>query len=278
VVAALFSADAWNNVTFTAGEVKNPRRTLPLSLVLGTGLVITLYLLANLAYLAALPVKGDATLAAQLKTEAEEAKTPQAKREVDEKYDAATEKLGIDMARDDRVATAALQLASPRFGVPFMALAIMVSAFGCVNGMILMGARLYYAMARDGLFFPSAGVLNVRGVPAIGLLLQGAWASLLVFSGTYSELLDFVIFAALFFYVLTVAGLFVLRWKRPDAERPYRTFGYPWMPAVYVLLCAVIMLDLLIVRPEYTWPGLILVLSGIPVYFICRARFRAVPR
>ena len=152
----------------------------------------------------------------------------------------------------------------------------MISTFGCVNGMTLMGARLYYAMARDGLFFPAAGLLNIRGVPAIGLALQGAWAILLIFSGTYTELLDFIMFAALLFYVLTVIGLFVLRWKRPEAERPYRVIGYPWLPGLYVLLCAVVMVDLLIVRPEYTWPGLILVLTGIPVYFLCRARFRAV--
>ncbi len=278
MVGSLFSADAWNNVTFIAGEVKNPRRTLPLSLVLGTGLVITLYLLANLAYLAALPVRGDAALAERLKEDAKQARTPQAKRHVDEEYQESAVELGIDNARDDRVATAALQVASPRFGVPFMALAIMVSTFGCVNGMILMGARLYYAMARDGLFFQSVGLLSVRGVPTIGLALQGAWSILLVFSGTYSLLLDYVIFAALFFYVLTVTGLFVLRWRRPDAERPYRVFGYPWLPAVYVLLCAIIMLDLLIVRPEFTWPGLILVLTGIPVYFCWRHRFKAVAK
>ncbi len=236
MVGALFSADAWNNVTFTAGEVRNPSRNLPLSLAVGTGLVIVLYLLANLAYLAALPVSG------------------------------------IAAAKDDRVATAVMSIASPNLGVQFMALAIMVSTFGCVNGMALMGARLYYAMARDGLFFQSVGRLNRRGVPAAGLLLQGAWSVLLIFSGTYSELLDYVMFAALLFYVLTVAGLFILRRKRADLPRPYRALGYPVMPAVYVLLCAAIMLDLLIVKPVSTWPGLILVLTGIPVYFLWRAR------
>jgi APA family basic amino acid/polyamine antiporter len=272
MVGSLFSADAWNNVTFTAGEVKNPRRNLPLSLVLGTGMVIALYLLANVAYLAALPLQGDPKLAAQLKAEADAAKNdPERKAAVNAKYEQATFALGIDHARDDRVGTAVLQLASPRLGVPFMAVAIMISTFGCVNGMTLMGARLYYAMAQDRLFFQSVGRLNRRGVPAAGLILQGVWSVLLIFSGTYNELLAYVMFAALLFYVLTVAGLFVLRRTRPDAERPYRAFGYPVIPAIYMLLCAVIMVDLLIVKPQYTWPGLILVVAGIPVYFLWRA-------
>jgi APA family basic amino acid/polyamine antiporter len=245
MVGGLFSADAWNNVTFTAGEVKNPRRTLPLSLFYGAGLVIVLYLLANLAYLAALPVQG----------------TPAGSTPLER---------GIAHASDDRVATAVLQQASPEFGVKFIAIAIMISTFGCINGMALMGARLYYAMAQDGLFFQSVGRLNRRGVPAAGLILQGLWSVLLLFSGTYSDLVDYVIFAALLFYVLTVAGLFILRWRQPDLERPYKAWGYPWIPALYVLLCAVIMIDLLIVKPIYTWPGLIIVLAGIPVYFCWR--------
>jgi APA family basic amino acid/polyamine antiporter len=270
MVGSLFSADAWNNVTFTAGEVKNPRRTLPFSLTVGTGMVIVLYLLANLAYLASLPLQGDAALAEKLKAAKEAAlksNDEEARAEVEAAYNKATFDLGIDHARDDRVGTAALQLASPRLGVPFMAIAIMISTFGCVNGMILMGARLYYAMAQDGLFFQAVGQLNRRGVPAAGLILQGLWSIALVFSGTYSELLDYVMFAALLFYVLTVVGLMILRYKRPLAERPYRVFGYPVLPAIYVLLCAVIMVDLLIVKPVYTWPGLLLVLTGIPVYF-----------
>jgi APA family basic amino acid/polyamine antiporter len=277
MVGSLFSADAWNNITFTAGEVKEPRRTLPFCLTVGTGLVIFLYILANVAYLAALPIQGDAALAKELKEQKEQAdkiedpvERAQAQRRVEADYAAATEKLGIDNARDDRVGTAALQIASPRLGVPFMAIAIMISTFGCVNGMVLMGARLYYAMAQDGLFFRSVGQLNSRGVPAAGLLLQGVWSIFLIFSGTYSELLDYVIFAALLFYVLTVIGLFVLRFKQPEAERPYRVFAYPVLPAVYVILCAVIMIDLLIVKPVYTWPGLILVLTGIPVYYAWR--------
>jgi APA family basic amino acid/polyamine antiporter len=277
MVGSLFSADAWGNVTYTAAEVRDPRRTLPRSLVLGTGLVITLYLLANLAYLGSLPVRGDAQLAAKLKEEAKAAKTPEAREEVDRKYEAATTRLGISHARDDRVGTAVMELAWPRLGVAFMAVAIMLSTFGCINGLLLMGARLYYAMAHDGLFFQSVGRLNANGVPAVGLILQGIWASLLVFSGTYNDLLDYVIFAALLFYALTAGGLFILRQKKPDAERPYRVVAYPVLPALYVLLCVLIMVNLLIVRPVYTWPGLILVLTGIPVYFLWRARSRSVP-
>jgi APA family basic amino acid/polyamine antiporter len=272
MVGALFAADAWNNITFTAGEVRDPRRTLPASLVLGAGLVIGLYLLTNLAYLAALPVRGDARLAEELKTAWEQAKTPAARAAVEQQYRQAVYQLGIDHARDDRVGTAVLERVSPELGVPVMALAIMISTFGCVNGMILMGARLYYAMARDGLFFQAVGRLNAQGVPAAGLLLQGLWSILLIFSGTYTQLLDYVIFAALLFYVLTVAGLFVLRWRWPQAERPYRVVGYPLVPALYLLLCSAILLDLLVVRPLFTWPGLILVAAGVPVYGLWRWR------
>ena len=257
LVGSLFSADAWNNVTFTAGEVKNPRRNLPLSLAAGTIIVIVLYILANLAYLAALPVRGD-PLAAQPLREAG-------------KVSEAIFHEGIDHALDDRVAAAVMARAWPDFGLLFIAVAVMISTFGCINGMILMGARLYYAMAQDRLFFRSVGKLNRRGVPAAGLVLQGIWSVLLIFSGTYSELLDYVIFAALLFYALTVTGLFVLRRTRPDATRPYRVIGYPVIPAIYIFLCLVIMFDLLIVKPEYTWPGLIIVATGIPVYFVWRS-------
>jgi APA family basic amino acid/polyamine antiporter len=270
MVGALFSSDAWANVTFTAGEVRNPRRNLPLSLILGAGGVIVLYVLANVAYLAALPVQGDEARAKALEAQARQAAAAGDSAAAEAGLREATRARGIARARDDRVGTAVLELASPRYGAPFMAAAIMVSLFGCANGLVLMGARLYYAMAQDGLFFRPVGLLNRRGVPAVGLVLQGGWASLLVFSGTYSELLDYVIFAALLFYVLTVTGLFVLRRKRPGAERPYRALGYPVLPAVYVVLCAAIMLDLLVVKPEYTWPGLILVCTGIPVYLLWR--------
>jgi APA family basic amino acid/polyamine antiporter len=273
----LFAADAWNNVTFTAGEIINPRRNLPRSLIYGTGLVIVLYLLANLAYLAVLPVQGDPKLAEELASQMEKANQvddPQLRaalrQAVEERYARSTHELGISNARDDRVGTAVLQAASPRLGVPFMAIAIMISTFGCVNGMILMGARLYYAMARDGLFFHAVGRLNRRHVPGAGLILQGVWSILLIFSGTYNNLLDFVMFAVLLFYALTVVGLYVLRVRRPELDRPYKVFGYPLMPAIYVVLCTVIMLDVLVVKPEFTWPGLIIVLAGIPVYFLWR--------
>jgi APA family basic amino acid/polyamine antiporter len=170
-----------------------------------------------------------------------------------------------------------MQLAFPKYGAPLMAVAIMVSTFGCLNGLILAGARLYWAMARDGLFFRPAGTLNSRGVPAAGLLMQGIWSVLLIFSGTYGDLLDYVIFAALLFYVLTVSGLFVLRFKRPDAERPYRVIGYPVLPLVYIVVSALIMFDLLIVRPAFTWPGLLIVLTGLPAYAIWRLIGRPAP-
>jgi APA family basic amino acid/polyamine antiporter len=285
MVGSLFSADAWNNVTFTAGEVRNPRRTLPLALALGTGTVIALYLLANLAYLAALPVRGAEWLDRQVQVldqrqaELEAAGRKEAAKAVLEEKEellkgATTRERGIAYAKDDRVGTAVMELVSPGLGTPLMAVAIMLSTFGCTNGLILSGARLYYAMAQDGLFFRAVGRLNRRAVPAAGLVLQAVWASLLTFSGTYGQLLDYVIFAALLFYVLTVVGLFVLRRKQPDAPRPYRAFGYPLIPAVYVVLCAVIMLDLLVVKPLYTWPGLVIVLTGIPVYFWWRRSAR----
>jgi APA family basic amino acid/polyamine antiporter len=269
MVGALFSADAWNNVTFIAGEMRNPQRNLPLSLALGTGLVITLYLLANLAYVNSLPMQPSAELMQKI-----EALEKAGKQDELQQLIATTSprEFGIARASEDRVATAVVRLVSPEWGVGLMALAIMISTFGCVNGMTLMGARLYYAMSRDGLFFKSVGTLNSRAVPAAGLILQMLWSVLLVFSGTYNELLDFVIFAVLVFYVLTVAGLFVLRYKMPNAERPARAIGYPVLPALYVVLCSLIMVDLLIVRPKFTWPGLIIVLTGIPVYYLWRWR------
>jgi APA family basic amino acid/polyamine antiporter len=249
MTGSLFSADAWNNVTFAAAEVRNPRRNLPRSLVLGTGLVIVLYLLANLAYLSVLPVQGSAGASTVFER-------------------------GIAHAREDRVATAVMEQVTPQWGPKLMAAAVMISTFGCVNGIALMGARLYYAMAQDRLFFQTVGRLNERGVPAAGLLLQGFWAILLAFSGSYSDLLDYSMFAALLFYVLTVGGLFALRRKRPDAERPYRALGYPLVPALYMFLCLFIALDLLIVKPLFAWASLIIVLSGIPIYVFWRFRAR----
>jgi APA family basic amino acid/polyamine antiporter len=243
---SLFSSDAWNNITFAAGEVKEPRRTIPWALGLGTATVIALYLLANVGYLATLPF-------------------PQ-----------------IQDAPEDRVGTAALgAILSRGWAVELMAVAIMVSTFGCNNGLILSGARAYYAMARDGLFFRTAGRLNAARVPAWGLLLQGVWAALLVLPRTYNpekqeygnlydDLLDYVISAALIFYILTILGIFRLRRTRPDAERPYKAFGYPVVPALYVAGAGLILVMLFIYRPATTWPGLVIVLLGLPVYFLRR--------
>jgi APA family basic amino acid/polyamine antiporter len=246
---SLFSADAWNNITFTAGEVINPRRNVPLSLAFGTILVIGLYLLANVAYLAALPFAA------------------------------------IQNAPSDRVASETASVIFPGTGATIMAVAIMISTFGCNNGLILAGARAYYAMARDGLFFRAVGELNKHHVPAWGLVIQGIWAAVLVLPRTvktdaagtvvgygnlYGNLLDYVISAALIFYILTIVGIFVLRRKRPDAERPYKAFGYPIVPALYIIGAAVILGVLFIYQTATTWPGLLIVLAGVPVYFLWR--------
>jgi len=246
---SLFSADAWNNITFTAGEVKNPRRNIPLSLAFGTFLVIALYLLANVAYLATLPFSA------------------------------------IQNAPSDRVASETANAIFPGAGATIMAVAIMISTFGCNNGLILAGARAYYAMARDGLFFRRVAELNKHHVPAWGLIIQGIWAGVLVLPRTvktdaagnvtgygnlYGNLLDYVISAALIFYILTILGLFVLRRKRPDAERPYKAFGYPIIPALYIIGATVILVVLFIYQTATTWPGLIIVLTGVPIYFLWR--------
>jgi basic amino acid/polyamine antiporter, APA family len=249
MVGSLFSSDAWNNITFAAAEVKNPRRTIPYSLAMGTILVIGLYLLANIAYLSVLPLEG------------------------------------IQNAPADRVGTAAMSVILGESASVIMAVAVMISTFGCANGLILAGARVYYAMARDSLFFQRVGVLNRHGVPATGLIVQAVWASLLILPRTYdpvngrygnlySNLLDYVIFAVLIFYALTVVSIFVLRRKRPGAERPYRAVGYPIVPGLYVLLASFITIDLLISEKTQanTVPGLILVLTGVPVYFLWRWR------
>jgi APA family basic amino acid/polyamine antiporter len=242
---SLFSSDAWNNITFTAGEVIHPKRNIPLSLAIGTGIVILLYLLTNVAYLATLPIAA------------------------------------IQQAPADRVATAALQRIFPGTGTAAMAIGIMISTFGCINGLILTGARAYYAMARDGVFFRRAGVLNRANVPGWALVVQGAWAVFLVLPRTfnpetgrygnlYSNLLDYVISAALIFYILTIAGIFRLRSTRPEAERPYRAFGYPLVPAFYIAGAGTILLVLFAYRPSTTWPGLIIIAIGLPVYWAFR--------
>lgn len=249
-VGSLFSSDAWNNITFTAGEVKDPKKNIPLSLALGTGLVITLYVLANFAYLATLSLAE------------------------------------IQNAPQDRVGTAALQVIFGAGGAAIMAVAIIISTFGCNNGLVLAGARVYYAMAKDKLFFQSTGKLNKNHVPSFALILQCVWACLLVLPRTrsgkflpdgkedygnlYGDLLGYVVFAVLIFYILTIIGLFILRKTRPDAERPYRAFGYPIIPAIYIAAALIISLVLLFYQPKTSLPGLAIVLTGVPVYFIWR--------
>jgi APA family basic amino acid/polyamine antiporter len=250
-VGSLFSADAWNNVTFTAGEVKNPKRNIPLSLILGTGFVLTVYFLVSLGYILVLPMHGDPNGTTVLAR-------------------------GVQYAAEDRVATAVLDQILHSGGAWLMAAAILVSTFGCANGMTLAGARVYYSMSRDGLFFKSVGKLHPRyNTPAAGLLVQAAWTIVLCVSGSYGQLLDYIIFAVLVFYILTIVGLFVLRFKRPDAARPYRALGYPWLPGFYILLAAWICVVLLRYKPQYTWPGLVLVLLGIPVYLFWSRRSKS---
>ncbi|MGD0075651.1 MAG: amino acid permease [Candidatus Binataceae bacterium] len=241
MVGGLFSADAWASVTFTAAEVRNPRRDLPLALAFGTGLVILLYILANLSYMAELPVGGVADGAGVFAR-------------------------GIAHARADRVAAAAMEMVWGRAGAALTAAVVMVSTFGCANGLILTGARVIYAMARDGMFFGFAGRLNRAMVPGAALVMQGIWSAVLALSGSYSALLDYVIFTNLLFYVITVGAVFVMRATRPNQARPYRAWGYPYVPAAYIVAAIVLMVDLLIMKPRSTWPGLLIVLSGLPVY------------
>ena len=237
MVGALFSSDAWNNVTFTAGEVRNPKRNLPISLALGVGLVSILYIASNFVYLSVLPLAA------------------------------------IQNAPEERVATAVVAHMFGPVAVQLMAAAIMVSTFGCANGLILSGARVYYAMALDGLFFQRAGRLHPQSnTPVFALAVQCGWATVLCLSGRYGDLLDYVIFAVLLFYILTIAGLFALRRAKPEMERPYKAFGYPVLPALYILLAGLIEILLLIYKPDYTWPGLIIVLLGVPVYFVWRVK------
>ncbi len=242
---SLFSADAWNNITFTAGEVRNPRKNVPLSLAFGTAIVIGLYILANVAYLAVLPLGS------------------------------------IQKAPLDRVASAMVGAVIPSAGAQIMAIAIMISTFGCINGMVLAGARAFFAMAKDGLFFRGATSINRAEVPGKALFMQAAWTAFLVLPRTYNtatktygnlygNLLDYVISAALIFYILTIAGVFVLRKKRPDAERPYRAFGYPVVPILYIVGAAIILALLFAYRPATTLPGLAIVLLGVPVFVMFR--------
>lgn len=245
-VGSLFSSDAWNNVTFAAAEVRNPRRNVPLALALGSGAVILLYVVVNYAYLSVLPLAGTVNGQSVLSR-------------------------GIQFASEDRVATAMTQQIFGAVGASIMAAAILVSCFGAVNGMILAGARVYYAMARDGLFFPTAADVHPTfRTPARSLAMQCIWSCVLCLSGSYGQLLDYVIFAVLTFYILTIASVFILRVKRPTESRPYRALGYPVLPAIDLVLATYIAFALLRYKPQYTWPGLIIVLLGIPVYFLFR--------
>jgi len=237
MVGPLFSSDAWNNVTFTAGEVRNPKRNLPLSLGVGCGVVSLLYVSCNFIYLSVLTL-------------------PQ-----------------IQTAPEDRVATAVVSAMFGPVATSLMAIAIMVSTFGCSNGMILSGARVYYTMARHGLFFKRAGTLHPQNhTPVFALVIQCIWTALLTLSGQYGDLLDYVIFAVLLFYILTIAGLFRLRRTQPDLERPYRAIGYPVLPALYIAAAGLIEVFLLLNKPTFTVRGLILVLLGVPVYFLWRRK------
>ena len=242
MVGSLFSSDAWNNVTFAAAEVRRPQRNLPLALALGTGSVTLLYVLANFAYLNVLKLSE------------------------------------IQTAPEQRVGTLALQQIFGPVGGSLMAGAILVSTFGCINGLILAGARVYYAMARDRLFFEPAGRISPKThVPVWALGVQGVWTALLTLTGSYNQLLDYVVFAALLFYALTMVALFRLRYKRPEMERPYRAFGYPVIPGLYMLACLAIAVILLFAKPQYTVAGLVIVLLGIPVYYLWRARGGVAP-
>lgn len=237
LVGPFFAFDGWNNLTFTGDEIKEAPKTIPRALALGSIVVITLYLLVNISYLNLLPLDG------------------------------------IQNAAEDRVATAAILPVMGPMAENVMAVAIMISTFGCLNAMILMGARAYWAMAQDRLFFKVAGQLGEKsGVPQVGLLLQSVWAMALTLSGSYGNLLDYVIFASILSYVLTVIGVFRLRKKMPDVERAYTTPLYPILPALYVLVCGLFLIVLLWKKPMYTWPGLLIVLSGIPVYYFWRWR------
>lgn len=235
MVGSIFSSDAWNNVTFIAGEMSNPKRNVGLSLLLGTLIVTVIYVLANVVYTAVLPLQE------------------------------------IASADKDRVAVEASQVIFGSVGTVVIALMIMISTFGCNNGLILAGARVYYTMAKDGLFFKNTAELNKYAVPEAGLWIQCLVAAVLCLSGKYGDLLDMISFVVVLFYVLTIIGIYILRVKRPDAERPYKALGYPVLPAIYILMGIAFCTLLIIYKPNFTWPGLIIVLTGVPVYYLWRA-------
>lgn len=240
MVGSIFSSDAWNNITFIAGEVKNPQRNIGLSLFLGTLIVTVIYVLANLVYVAVLPLQEIAT------------------------------------ADKDRVAVAASSVIFGNVGTVIIALMIMVSTFGCNNGLILAGARVYHTMANDGLFFKKTASLNKHAVPEFGLWIQCIMASVLCLSGRYGDLLDMISFVVVIFYVLTIIGIYILRVKQPNAERPYKAFGYPFLPALYIIMGITFCALLIVYKPNFTWPGLIIVLTGVPVFYMWRANDKKV--
>lgn len=247
IVGAFFSLDGWNIVAGIAGEIVNPKKTLPLSFIIGVGSIVLLYALANVAYLCVLPLGG----------------SPEATDVIGR---------GIQFAQGDRVGEAAIvQMFGPSGGLA-IAFLIMISCFGCSNGLILSGARVYYAMSKDGLFFKSMGQLNSRGVPGTALIWQGVWASLLCLTGGYDQLLDYSILAFVGFYMLSVGAVFVLRWKRPQADRPYKVIAYPWLPAMSMVALALLFLDLVVFKPQNTWPSMLLVAIGLPAYYLMRRR------
>jgi APA family basic amino acid/polyamine antiporter len=234
MVGSIFSSDSWNNVTFIAGEMHNPKRNIGLSLFLGTLIVTIIYVSANVMYTGVLPM-----------------------------HDIAT-------ASKDRVAVAASHAIFGDIGTYVIAIMIMISTFGCNNGLIMAGARVYYTMAKDGLFFKRTGTLNKFAVPEFGLWIQAVVASILCLSGKYGDLLDMISFVVVIFYVLTIFGIYKLRVTRPDAERPYKAFGYPLLPAIYIIMGIAFCILLIIYKPNFTWPGLIIVLLGIPIYYIAQ--------
>src|SRR4030042_5282264 len=247
LVGSLFSTDAWYNVTYISGEVINPKRNVPLSLFFGTLIVSVIYLITNFVYIKILPLMGSPDGADVLSR-------------------------GIQFATDDRVATSAMYVVFGDYAAIIMAVFIMISTFGCNHSLIFSAPRVYYARAKHGLFFKKVGEINKFGVPGFAIVVQGIWAVLLCLSGTYSNLLDYVIFAVLIFFTLTILAIFVLRVKRPDIPRPYKPFGYPVIPAIYILTTVTIMIILLIYKPDYTFPGLIIVILGIPVYYLWSRR------
>jgi APA family basic amino acid/polyamine antiporter len=247
MIGSLFSSDAWNNVTFIAGEVEKPQRNIPLGLFFGVSMVTIIYVLANVAYLCLLPLDGSADSDSVIGQ-------------------------GIMFAQKDRVGTAALFVVFGDVAKYLMAALIMVSTFGCNNGLILAGSRLFQSMAKEGLFFKNVAKLNKFNVPQNALILQGIWASALCLSGSYGDLLDYATFSSLLFYIITIVGLFVLRKKMPDAHRPYKAFGYPFVPALYIVLTSLVCLDLLVYKTFNTGMGLVIIALGVPVYFLFKQK------